>query len=118
MKVNAKAGHPDRVRLRDPRVLGAWSGGDPQARGQKEVHANRRKRNKPRKQRVPAPYDPGENAGNEQNNNQPDQDHKNSTTATNTTAPPAIAAMYQRTRPVSVALKPRYNRSVSRATPV
>ena len=45
---------------------------------------------------------PRQDAGDERNENEPEQDHKNITIATNMTAPQAIPAAYQRSLPVSV----------------
>ena len=64
-------------------------------------------RNPSRQLRAPACREPSENAGYQENANEPDQYHLNNTIAINSTDPAAIAAAYQRTRPVSVRLNPR-----------
>ena len=56
---------------------------------------------------APACRGPRQDAGDQRNQDEPEQDHKNITIATNATVPPAIHAAYQRSRPVSVRLRTR-----------
>ena len=85
-----------RVNLSEPRC-------SPPGRGPRQSRSARSTRRVARSS-VPQA---SENAADQENANQPDQDHKNNTIAMKTTDPAAIAAAYQRTRPVSVLLNPR-----------
>src|SRR4030095_17125867 len=104
---DAKARHPVPVQLIEPPLRGVRGSDSPDTRCEDEIDAARNKRDPPRQLRAPARCEPGENAGCQQNANEPDQDHKNTAIANNSTEPAAIPAVYQRTRPVSVWLSSR-----------
>ena len=59
----------------------------------------------------------GEKTAGEEDDNQPEKDHRNSTTAIKTIDPAAIPAAYQRSFPVSVRLRTLQVISVMPATP-
>ena len=62
--------------------------------------------------RAPTCRGPCQDAGDQRNQDEPEQNHKNITIATrNATAPPAIHAAYQRSLPVSVRLSTRQQRA-------
>src|SRR5580704_14275490 len=107
MKVNAETGYPIQVHFIEPRLRGADGVAGPDARRQDTVHTDGDQRDPTRKLRVPARCKRGEHAAQQENDNQPDQNHKNNTKAIKSTDPTAMAAAYQRTRPVSVLLSPR-----------
>src|SRR5690242_10420348 len=86
--------------LRDERDFGGML--PPKGQGNHKINDHRRQRNDPRPERTDAPADLGENAGHEQNRDEPDKYHKNKTTARKMMEPAAIPAAYHRKRPVSV----------------
>ena len=83
-----------------------------------EVERCSGKRDPARQLRAPARGEPGKYAGDERNDDEPDEHHENTTIARNSTDPTAIPAAYQRTSPVCVSWRARYKASVRRARPV
>src|SRR5262245_35449492 len=122
MKVNAKARHPDRVELSKPERRCAGSHLvpvlDPKSERQQETECRRGERDPARRFRVPACSEPGQNACDERNDDEPYEHHDHTTNARNTTEPSARPAAYQRTNPVCVSWRARYMASVSSAIPV
>ena len=78
---------------------------NPKNERQKEVERRGGQRDPARGLRAPARGEPGKHAGDERNDDEPDEHHENTTIARNSTEPTAIPAAYQRTSPVCVTLE-------------
>src|SRR5678815_517370 len=104
MEVNAKARHPARVELNEPERRGAGSHHapllEPKSERQKEPESRCDERDPARYLGTPALGEPGKNASDEGNDDEPNENHGNTTIARNTTEPAAMPAAYQRTNPV------------------
>ena len=122
VEMDTELRNPDPVQFPQPGLLlkniDVTCGTDPDNNADDKVRAHGDQRNPAGSQCAPAPGSPCQQSANQQNDDHRKQDHRNNAIATNTTVPAAIPAAYQRTRPFSVRLRPRYMSSFRSATPL
>ena len=120
MEPDAERIDPPDVDIGEPgprRAVARSRTSDPQRDRDREIDADPGERDPARPAVAPAIGHPGDHAGDERHEDEPDQDHKKMTIVVMTSAPTVRPAAYQRTRPVSVSLSARQAVRAPQASP-
>lgn len=107
VKTDAELRDPRPIGLREPGMKARVEIAYPQRQREDEIDQHGDQCDPASGRGAPARHHPRQDAGDQRNQDEPEQNHKNITIATNATAPPAIHAAYQRSLPVSVRLRTR-----------